>query len=186
MRRLICLVIVINFLLISLAGSLPCYAAGAKYELEWDYLIPNQKDRELNTSSIHILKKISETKTRSVYGGITITRPLGHITKQQELQDSSAIGVGPIYMIRNENFHSGKLTGAFEMSGGLIIYNEAFPVGGKPFNFMWRVGPRLIYKFNENSSLNVGYMLMHVSNGFKTHNPSYNARGISLGFTTNF
>jgi len=51
---------------------------------------------------------------------------------------------------------------------------------------MWRIGPRLNYKISENSSVSIGYMLIHVSNGLKTHNTSYNAHGVSLGFVTNF
>ncbi|MEN6620696.1 MAG: acyloxyacyl hydrolase [Smithella sp.] len=72
------------------------------------------------------------------------------------------------------------------MSGGFIVYDKTFPAGGRYYNFMWRIGSQFIYKISKDSSVNVGYMLMHVSNGFKTHNPGYNARGISLGFVTNF
>jgi hypothetical protein len=89
-------------------------------------------------------------------------------------------------MIRYEKYHSGKLSAAFDMSGGFIVYDKTFPAGGKCYNFMWRAGPKFIYKINENTSVNIGYMLMHVSNGLKTHNPSYNAHGASLGFVTNF
>lgn len=186
MRKLICFVIVINFLMICMPGKSYCYAADSKLELNWDYLIPHENNRNLNTTSLHILTKISETKNRSIYRGITITRPQGNITFQQQTQDSSAVGIGPVYMIRNEKYHAGKLSVAFDMSGGFIIYNKPFPSGGKCYNFMWRIGPQFIYKISENSSVNIGYMLMHVSNGLKTHNPSYNAHGVSLGFVTNF
>jgi hypothetical protein len=89
-------------------------------------------------------------------------------------------------MIRDEKYHSGKLSAALDMSGGFIVYDKIFPNGGKYYNFMWRIGPQFIYKISENSSVNIGYMLMHVSNGLKAHNPSYNAHGVSLGFVTNF
>lgn len=184
MRRLICLVIVINFLLIFM--PVESYAAEAKVELDWDYLNAYSNASDLDTLSLHILKKFSKTKTRSIYRGITVTRPHGNITLNHQTQNSSAVGVGPVYMIRNEKYHSGKLTAAIDMSGGLIIYDKAFPAGGRHYNFMWRIGPQFIYKINEDSSLNVGYMLVHVSNGFKTHNPGYDSRGVSLGFTTKF
>lgn len=186
MRRLFFLVIIINVLLLYMPGKSDCYAADSQFELEWDYLTPHENDRDLGTGSLHILQKISETKNRSTYRGLTITRPHGNTTLNQQTQDSSAVGIGPVYMIRNEKYHSGKLSAAIDMSGGFIIYNKIFPTGGKCYNFMWRIGPQFIYKISKNSSVNIGYMLMHVSNGLKTHNPSYNAHGMSLGFTTKF
>jgi lipid A 3-O-deacylase len=188
MRRLICLVMLVNFLLILMPGQSYCYAAESKLELDWDYLTPKQSDRDLDTVSVHILKKISETKNKSFYRGITITRPLGNVTleHQTQSQDSSAVGIGPIYMFRTEKHYSGKLSSALDISGGVILYDKPFPAGGRYYDFMWRVGPKLIYKFNEDSSVNVGYTLMHVSNGFRTHNPGYDAHGISLGFVQKF
>lgn len=187
MRRFIYLVIAINFLLMFIPGQSFCYAAGAKAELEWDYLRPFTGNRDIDTVSLHIIEKISEKHHRSVYRGITVTRPLGRIDYEQENRDSSAFGIGPVYMVRNERHFSGKLSGAVDMSGGFILYDKTFPAGGRHYNFMWRVGPQFIYKFDENSSVNIGYMLMHVSNGgIGGHNPSYNAHGVSLGFTAKF
>ena len=186
-RRFLCFVILINFVLVFAPEMPACYAAGPKLELDWDQLTPHEKDRGLDTVSLHILEKISETKNRSVYRGITITRPRGDITnKQQQTEDSAAVGIGPVYMVCNETYHSGKLSMAVDMSGGFIVYDKKFPAGGQYYNFMWRLGPQVIYKFSENSSVNVGYMLMHVSNGLKTHNPSYNAHGVSFGLVTKF
>jgi len=187
LRKLMFLIIVINFLLIFMPEMPSCYAADSKLELDWDHLTPHERERDLDTLSLHILEKISETKTRSVYRGITITRPRGDITnKQNQILDSSAAGVGPVYMVRNEKFHSGKLSLAIDMSGGFIIYDKKFPTGGEYYNFMWRIGPQCLYKFSENASLNIGYMLMHVSNGLRTHNPSYNAHGVTFGLVANF
>lgn len=187
-RRLIFLVIIIHFLLVLLPGQSYCYAADPNFELDWDYFIPYSKDRKLDTVSLHVLEKISEKEDRSVYRGITVTRAYGNISLKNTnyQQDSSAVGIGPIYMSRNEKYHSGKLSAAIDMSGGFIVYDKVFPAGGRPFNFMWRIGPQFIYKFNKNSSMNIGYMVMHVSDGFRTRNPSYNAHGISLGFVTKF
>ncbi|TWH45702.1 acyloxyacyl hydrolase [Sporomusa sp. KB1] len=189
MRRLIGLVMVISFLLASVPGTSDCYAAASKTEVEWDYLIPNNRDkRDVDTVSLHILEKISETKNRSVYRGITITRPHGSVILEGEThsRESSAVGIGPTYMIRNEKYRSGKLSAAVDISGGIMLYDNVFPAGGRHYDFMWRIGPQFIYKFNENSSINVGYMFMHVSNGFTTHNPGYDAHGFSFGFVTNF
>lgn len=188
MRRLIYLVIVINFLLFGMSGEAYCYAADSKPELEWDYLTHTHfQDRYIDTVSLHILENVSKNNNRSIYRGITVTRPYGYIINDnRQTKDSSAVGVGPVYMIRNEKNLSGKLYEALDISGGFIVYDKAFPAEGRPFNFMWRVGPRFVYKINDNSSVNVGYMFMHVSNGFRTHNTSYNAHGVSLGFVTKF
>lgn len=190
MRNLICLVVIINFLLVCISGMSYCYASDSKLEMDWDYLTPIAKTRDLDTVSLHILNKISETKDRSVYRGITITRVQGNIIfkQQTQAQESSAVGIGPVYMVRNVKYRSGKLSAAVDMSGGFIVYNKKFPAGGEYYNFMWRIGPQFIYKFSPNSSVNIGYMLMHVSNGlhFETHNPSYNAHGVSFAFVTDF
>lgn len=186
MRRLICVVILVHMLLIFMPGK--SYCANSKPELDWDYLTHVQfKDRYIDTVSLHIYDEISKKNNWSIYRGITITRPYGYINdKNQQRKDSSAVGVGPVYMIRNEKKLSGKLYEAFDMSGGLIVYDKTFPADGRYYNFMWRIGPRLIYKIGENSSVNIGYMLMHISNGFRTHNPGYNAQGISVGFVAKF
>lgn len=187
MRRLLCLVIVINFFLICTPESY-CYAANPKLEVDWDYFTHvHFQDRYIDTKSLHVFEKISETKNRSVYRGITVTHPYGYlINDQRQTRDSSAVGIGPVYMIRNEKHYSGKLSAALDISGGFIVYNRIFPADGRYYNFMWRIGPQLIYKMDKNSSVNIGYLFMHVSNGLKSHNPSYNARGVSLGFATKF
>lgn len=187
MRRFICLAVVI---MLCVPGISYCLAAGSKLELEWDYLTPTASDRHLDTNSLHILDKISATKNRSVYRGLTITSVNGNIVPYQktQTQGSSAVGLGPVYMVRNEKNISGKLNAAVDMSGAFILYNKEFPAGGEHYDFMWRVGPRLIYNISPNSSVNIGYMLMHVSNGLhsQTHNPSYNARGVSWGLVIRF
>jgi hypothetical protein len=180
------LLIVINFLLICLPGKSYCYAAAAQPELQWDYLTPIGDDRNIDTVSLHILKKFSETKNRSIYRGITITRPHGDIDWENQNRNSSAVGAGPVYMLRFEENHSGKLSVALDISGGFIVYNKRFPAGGEYYDFMWRIGPQFIYKISENSSVNVGYMLMHVSNGLRANNPGYDAHGVSLDFVANF
>lgn len=187
MRRFFCFIIAVNFLLIFMPEKSYCQAADSRIELDWDYLTPTAGDRDLDTVLLHILKRISETRDRSVYRGLTITRPYGDITLTQQTRDSSAVGVGPVYMIRNEKYRSGKLTTAFDVSGGFLVYDKIFPAGGRYYNFMWRAGPQFIYKIDGNSSMNIGYMFMHVSNGgFRNHNPSYNAHGVSFGFVTKF
>ena len=187
-RRFACLVIAIHVLFVSMPGRSCCYAADSQPEVDCDYLTHTHfTDRYIDTVSLHIFENVSKKDNRSVYRGITVTRPYGYlINDNHQRKNSSAVGVGPVYMIRNEKQLSGKLNEAFDMSGGFIVYDKTFPAEGRRYNFMWRIGPRFTYKINENSSVNVGCMFMHVSNGFKTHNPGYNARGVSVGFVTKF
>lgn len=189
MRRLIYSLLIINFLLICLTGQSYCYAADSKLELEWDYLTSFNKgrlDRDIDTVSIHMLKEIATKGNKSLYRGITITRPTGSIKYDDRIQDRSVVGIGPTYMIRAKKHHSDKVSTALDISGSFLVYNKAFPAGGRAFNFMWRIGPKLIYKTGEDSSINIGYTIMHVSNGFNSHNPGYEANGVSIGFVTKF
>jgi len=188
LRRLIGLVFAMTVLLIFMPGKSYCHTAPSKIEIDSDYLThASFKNRYINTVSIHILENISEKHNRSLYRGITITRPYGHIINDNEqTKDSSAVGIGPVYMIRNEKKLSRKLYEALDMSGGFILYDKAFPAEGRYYNFMWRIGPRLVYKTGENSSINIGYTFMHVSNGFRTHNPGYNGQGLSVSFEQKF
>lgn len=201
MRKLIYLVLAINLVLSSMLGKSYCYAADStlelekskpklvkpKFELETEYLTHvHFNNRYIETPSLHILEETSKINNKSTYFGLTITRPHGHIIDDGGTKGSSASGIGPMTMVRYERNISGKLDGALDMSGGFIVYDRAFPAEGRAYDFMWRIGPRFIYKISKNSSVNIGYMLMHVSNGWKSHNPGYNARGISLGVATNF
>ena len=177
---------VLNFLLVCLLGQPSAYAADSRIEL-WDYTTTNNNERYLDTTSLHILKQIAPTHHhKTLYRGITVTRPRGDIIWEYEEHNSSAVGIGPVYLLRYEKPQSGKLSQAFVLRGGFILYNKKFPYGGQYYNFMWRIGPQLIYKMNEHSSITVGYTLMHVSNGLRTHNPGYDSHGISWGFVAKF
>jgi hypothetical protein len=121
-----------------------CQAETSPFELEWDHLTPTGKDRDFDTVSLHILKRISETTHRSVYRGITITRPRGDIVWENQNKNSSAVGVGPVYMLRYGENRPDKLSAALDISGGFILYDRIFPAGGRNYNFMWRIGPQLI------------------------------------------
>lgn len=187
MRRIIYFAIAIHIFLSFVPANTYCSAAPSEIELEWDYVTSYRDDRDLDTVSLHILKETpKKVKNWSVYRGFTITRPTGSITLHEQEHSSSAFGAGPVYMIRNQKHYSEKFSAAFDISAGVIVYDKTFPAGGRWYNFMWRLGPKLMYRFNDNSSLHIGYTLMHVSNGLKSHNPGYDARGVSLGFVTTF
>ena len=69
---------------------------------------------------------------------------------------------------------------------GALAYHKAFPAQGRPWGFMWRIGPRFTYKYTSHNSISLGYMMSHHSNGMKTKNPGHNAIGFSLGLNHTF
>ena len=78
------------------------------------------------------------------------------------------------------------LYGDLEFSGSFLIYSKAFPAQGRPWGFMWRIGPRLTWKYTKNNSFSLGYMFSHSSNGMRTKNPGHDSFGFSIGFNHNF
>ena len=115
-----------------------------------------------------------------------MTRPHGYTTEDNIRRDSDAVGLGPACMIRWARPISGKLYGDLEFSGSFLIYSKAFPAQGRPWGFMWRIGPRLTWKYTKNNSFSLGYMFSHSSNGMKTKNPGHHSFGFSIGFNHNF
>jgi lipid A 3-O-deacylase len=200
MRKLICCIIVFYVLLMysyspeksfgykEEKDSGQLQTVGSKLEIEWDYLTPIEKKREIDTLSLNILKEYANESQLSFYRGITITRPWGNIIDSGVILESSAFGIGPVYLMRYEPLQWDHLSLSFDMSGGLIFYKDDFPAGGRFYNFMWRIGPKFSYQIVNNYLLNIGFKLMHVSNGHLSgnKNPAYNAGGVSLSITRLF
>ena len=132
-------------------------SARPQLELESEYLTHvSMKDRYIDTVSLHVIEKVSQKGNKSLYRGITITRPHANlINENHETKDSTAPGIGPVYMVRYEKKIGGKLSEALNLSGGAILYDRPFPAEGRHYNFMWRIQPKLIYKLNDNYSINL-------------------------------
>jgi lipid A 3-O-deacylase len=203
--RKICLVVFIATFLLNV-GQISAFGYLEKRDtepdIELEYFTPqHEKDRNIDTISLNLQKINYADDFLSVYSGITITRAWGDMTRQDVYSECDAYGIGPTGLIRLRllglNFlgYSGgsSVELSLDMSGSVIFWNKNFPTGGDFYDFMWRVGPKLSYLIWERTVLNVGYKWMHVSNGqwewqdfYKTsgkgtkHNPSYNAKGISL------
>jgi len=159
----------------------------APNEIEIEYLHPMSfKKRHIDTYSIHILESIGNIHHTDVYRGFTVTRALGSLTDGNEERNSEALGMGYTYLFRKKKNISKKVALAVDASGGLMFYDQAFPATGRAYNFMWRVGPRVIYMPTAATSLSLGWTYMHVSNGMGSHNPGYNGGGVTLGLGWNF
>jgi len=157
------------------------------YEIEMEYLQGRfYKDRRIDRYNVHLLEKIRERGSVSVYRGLVVSRMTGYTTENGVWRDSNAWGLGPELMIRWEKPISGKLYGALEASGEIEIYNRAHPADGRAFGFLWRVGPRLTYRYTSEEALSLGYIFHHSSNGLRSHNPGYHGVGFSLGYQRSF
>jgi lipid A 3-O-deacylase len=161
-------------------------ADGTEFEME--YLVPTGERRDIDTISLNILKEDHYHGRVAVYKGITFTHAWGDMNRWGVKSNCDAYGIGPTYLARIGVMEWDNAAFFFDMSGALIFYNKNFPTNGDFYNFMWRIGPKFSCRIGEHRILNIGYILMHVSNGQlywpeltgTEHNPAYNARGLSL------
>ena len=96
--------------------------------------------------------------------------------------DSSAVGAGPAYMVRWTKPLGKKWEASFDATGAVLVYNKVHPAHTRNYGFMWRIGPRLTYNFNDRNAISIAYLGHHVSNGQRTKNPGYNGVGLSIGY----
>jgi len=165
-----------------------------------EYLIPTDTDRNIKTININgyfLLFEIDNLNMR-FYTGVTGSYATGEITQLEgELEEgtlrevnfnNTAFGIGPsllvdvgFFYIQNFSFH---LNG----SGSFVFYNKDFPAGGDRYNFMWRAGPVIEYKLNDDQKIGISYQWAHVSNGqgFGPQNPSYDAQGPGIFLSGSF
>lgn len=141
--------------------------------------------RKVNNYNLHVFQKVHDHRALSVYRGLTFMRATGYIRthNNNDWFESGAVGLGPAMMLRWTQPISGKLHVAGDFTGSFLFCDHAHPANGRAYGFMWRVGPRLIWQYNDDDSISAGYSVSHFSNGTrKSHNPGYN----SMGFTVNF
>ncbi len=151
-------------------------------EIQFEYLDARGfKKRDINTYNIHYFQQARNYGALTVYRGLTFERALGYSYENDFPESSQAVGLGPALMIRWKQPLSGKLAASLDFSGSLLFYNHVHPANGRPFGFLWRLGPRLIWDYSERGSISVGWSVAHSSNGMKAKNPGYNGVGFSLG-----
>lgn len=165
--------------------SVPNWEIPLKLEIELEDLTPFSSQRNIETLCLNVLKEKSNNGHFSFYTGLTITRAWGDIIHDQEKLKSSALGIGPICLMRDNLFLGSHTSLTLDMSVGFIIYNHEFPANGTIYNFMWRIGPIFRYRINNCLALNCGYKWIHVSNGKfpDEHNPAYNGSGFLISLS---
>jgi hypothetical protein len=164
------------------------------------YLWPVDEDRDIRTINLNGYYPVKEFSAveLSFYAGLTATYATGDITQLEgelpegSLRDvnysSDGVGIGPGILAdlgfwRAEDF-------SFRLDAGVnfVLYNQDFPAGGDRYNFLWRAGPVVEYRFGKGQHIGFGWLWMHVSNGQGSgaQNPAYDAQGLSMQFSLAF
>ena len=154
-------------------------------EIQADYFQHRGERRYINLYNLHVFRQYKEMHGMSLHWGLTVTRPLGSWAEKDAPDvrlDSGAVGVGPSYMVRWTKPLGKKWEVSLDLTGGLMVYNKVHPAHTRNYDFMWRIGPRLTYHFNDRNALSIAYLGHHVSNGQRTKNPGYNGVGVSIGY----
>ena len=154
-------------------------------EIQADYFQHRGERRYINLYNLHVFRQYKEMHGMSLHWGLTVTRPVGSWAEKDAPTvrlDSGAVGVGPSYMVRWTKPLGKKWEASLELTGGLMVYNKVHPAHTRNYDFMWRIGPRLTYHFNDRNALSIAYLGHHVSNGQRTKNPGYNGIGVSIGY----
>ena len=156
-----------------------------KAEIQADYFQHRGERRYINLYNLHVFRQYKEMHGMSLHWGLTVTRPVGSWAEKDAPTvrlDSGAVGVGPSYMVRWTKPLGKKWEVSLDLTGGLMVYNKVHPAHTRNYDFMWRIGPRLTYNFNDRNALSIAYLGHHVSNGQRTKNPGYNGIGVSIGY----
>ena len=154
-------------------------------EIQADYFRYRGERRYINLYNLHVFRQYKEMHGMSLHWGLTVTRPVGSWAEKDAPDvrlDSGAVGVGPSYMVRWTKPLGKKWEASLDLTGGLMVYNKVHPAHTRNYDFMWRIGPRLTYHFNDRNALSIAYLGHHVSNGQRTKNPGYNGVGVSIGY----
>ena len=164
----------------------------SKVEIGAEYLVPTRFSDQIRTVSAHAFfwKQRSRNMSFLVNAGITTTYARGY-TRQYDIRSdtlftshykTSAAGIGPVIQLDYAPIKIKRFSLIVEASGGLLVYSNRFPYGGDIYNFMFRTGPSVAYRLNNNCFLKTGYRWMHVSNGkgYGRQNPFYEAQGVNI------
>lgn len=154
-------------------------------EIQLDYLEHRGQRRHIDLYNLHAFRQYKEMHDMTLHWGLTLSRPVGSWAEKDRPDtelDSSAVGAGPAYMVRFTRPLGTHWEASFDVTGAVLVYNRVHPAHTRNYGFLWRVGPRLTYKFNDSNALSVAFLGHHVSNGQKTSNPGYNGVGFSIGY----
>ncbi|HCY75397.1 MAG TPA: hypothetical protein DHV28_05710 [Ignavibacteriales bacterium] len=158
-------------------------------EFGLEYYSPSHWNRQIKTININgfIGKEFVKSIGLYLFAGATITHAWGNIiavnkyNKEEKFQ-TSAMGIGPVVLVRVQPLTIGRFSFSVDGLGGIILYNKSFPPGGDYYNFMFRLGSTIAFYLGNDLNLNIGLRRMHISNGqgVGSFNPFYEGAGLSL------
>lgn len=181
---------------ILLFGGYPASSAPARTISEWgvEALAPIHDDRQIHTVNLQWRGREKDLWDGRVQLrlGATVSRASGSIRqltgsfedgslREVEL-DSPGWGLGPAAEGRWRMAAQGPWALNLDLSTAVMGYDRRFPAGGDRYNGMLQVGPTLVWSARDGVRWQLGVRWMHVSNGqgMVAHNPSYEARGLTL------
>lgn len=165
-----------------------------------EYFFPTDESRNIKTINFNayfLFIEINGLNT-SFYAGLTSSYATGDITQLEgELEEgtfrevnfkNTAFGMGPGLLVDVRFFRIEKFSFHLNGSGSFILYNKDLPAGGDHYNFMWRAGPVVEYLVKGNNKIGLSYQCAHISNGqgLGLQNPSYDAQGLDIFFSSPF
>ncbi|MFZ2323616.1 MAG: hypothetical protein WAV89_07965 [Ignavibacteriaceae bacterium] len=158
-------------------------------EFGLEYYSPSHWNRQIKTININgfIGKEFVQSIGLHLFAGATITHAWGNIiavnkNNKEEKFQTSAMGIGPVVLVRVQPLSIGRFSFSVDGLGGIILYNKSFPPGGDYYNFMFRLGGTIAFYLGNDLNLNIGLRRMHISNGqgVGPFNPFYEGTGLSL------
>lgn len=175
---------------VSLFGGYALSDAPAMPIDEWgmDRLAPLHANRQIDTTSLQwrAREKVLLDGRASLRLGATVSRATGRIEQVGAdgayTLESPAWGVGPAMDGRFTLIERGGWRLTMDASAAVLVYDRRFPAGGYHYNGMLQLGPSIGFAAGSRGHFDAGWRWMHVSNGqgLGPHNPSYEARGLTL------
>lgn len=164
-------------------------------ESGFEYYSPSHWNRQIKTININGLigKEFVQSIGLQFFAGVTITHAWGNIiavnkNNKEEKFQTSAMGFGPLILLRVQPLTIGRFSFSVDGIGGIILYNKPFPPGGDYYNFMFRLGGTIAFYIGNDLNLNIGLRRLHISNGqgVGSFNPFYEGTGLSLNVSKQF
>ena len=156
------------------------------WDFQAEFLKHKKSAKHVDNYNLHVYKHFWNNDYLSFYYGGTVTIADGYMRPDEAKEDSDAFGIGPSIMGRLEFNPFGNFYTGLECAGSMRFFTKAHPAGGRAYDFLWRVGPRVSYKFGNYSALGLSVLYAHASNGMSSHNPGYEMMGVNLDFEYHF
>lgn len=155
------------------------------WDFQAEYLKHSKSEKHVDNYNFHVYRHFWNNDYLSFYVGGTASLADGYVDKYLR-KNSDAFGIGPSVMGRLEFNPFGNFYTGLEVAGTMRFFTKAHPAGGRAYDFLWRVGPRISYKVGNYTSFGLSVLYAHASNGMGSHNPGYEMTGVNLDLEYKF